>query len=457
MDTAPYEKMYMIDEAELMKFKNIQYPTALEDQPSDIPPDDDDDDDESVDIEHQYQPPARIPRTPPTPPPRTPQRQATPMRMPTPHELQQNSLEQELNMQNATMDLIAANETIEDLDREFAEVMDSIRVVEEAEQEKKQKVREAVEQFESFDDWVEAWNELQEAINQHHDNPMVLREMYKTVDIFKQSQYYEEFLAARLADLQRELDNERRLEMRKAQVARGILGAVRPEVIDLDSIDSSIELLNATFPPPVLVQMPIPMQEAAIGELLTMSAEEVSEVIAYINASLEQSFAEQGIPYGMPQEWMGRPRQTSTPAPAKPPRMPTPAQPPRMPAGKTPPHKEWPKDGPIDILFTKGRNKDWMNKLYTKMVELKIIRPDAIKRAHGEWAQIDTKKLIKRLVSNSHGKLVLPHPSGYKTVLGYLEVYPNLLKYVGEYIRADFKRTHKNFKLPDRLPLGDKK
>src|SRR3981189_2604274 len=230
-------------------------------------------------------------------------------------------------MQNATMDLIAANQTIEEIDREFADVMDSIRVVEEAEQEKKQKVREAVEQFESFDDWVEAWNELQEAINQHHNEPMVLREMYKTVDIFKESRYYEEFLAARLADLQRELDNERRLEMQKAQVARGILGAARPEVIDLDSIDSSIELLNATFPPPVLVQMPIPMQEAAIGELLTMCAEEVSEVIAYINASLEQSFAEQGIPYGMPQEWMGRidrpatygaPRQTSTPAPQPP-------------------------------------------------------------------------------------------------------------------------------------------
>ena len=147
MDTAPYEKMYMIDEAELMKFKNIQYPTALEDQPSDIPPDDDDDDDdddEYVDIGHQYQGPARVPRTPPTPPPRTPQGQATPMRMPTPHELQQNSLEQELNIQNATLDLIAANQTIEEIDREFADVMDSIRVVEEAEQEKKQKVREAV-------------------------------------------------------------------------------------------------------------------------------------------------------------------------------------------------------------------------------------------------------------------------------------------------------------------------
>ena len=129
----------------------------------------------------------------------------------------------------------------------------------------------------------------------------------------------------------------------------------------------------------------------------------------------------------------------------------------KFPAGKTPPHKEWPKDGPIDILFKKGRNKDWMNKLYTKMVEMKIIRPDAIKRAHGEWAQIDVKKLIKRLVSNSHGKLVLPHPAGYKTVLGYLEFYPNLLKYVGEYICRDFKRTHQNFKLPDQLPLADKK
>src|SRR3981189_1669628 len=229
-------------------------------------------------------------------------------------------------MQNATMDLIAANQTIEEIDREFADVMDSIRVVEEAEQEKKQKVREAVEQFESFDDWVEAWNELQEAINQHHNEPMVLREMYKTVDIFKESRYYEEFLAARLAALQRELDNERRLEMKKAQVARGILGA-RHEVIDLDSIGSSIELLNATFPPPVLMQMPSPMQQAAIEELLNMSAEKVSEVISNINASLEESFTEQGIPYGMPQKWMGRidrpatygaPRQTSTPAPQPP-------------------------------------------------------------------------------------------------------------------------------------------
>ena len=91
------------------------------------------------------------------------------------------------------------------------------------------------------------------------------------------------------------------------------------------------------------------------------------------------------------------------------------------------------------------------------MVELKIISPDAIKRQHGEWVQIDTKKLIKRLVSNSHGKLTLPHPSVYKTVLSYLEFHPNLLKYVGEYIRRDFKKTHQHFKLPQRLALAAKK
>src|SRR3977135_1890700 len=87
MDAAPYEKMYMIDEAEWMKLKNVQYPTAAENQPPNDPPpppppadeseyetDDEDDGDEGGDGDEgaddppppHFQAPAQVPKVNPT-------------------------------------------------------------------------------------------------------------------------------------------------------------------------------------------------------------------------------------------------------------------------------------------------------------------------------------------------------------------------------------------------------
>ena len=123
-----------------------------------------------------------------------------------------------------------------------------------------------------------------------------------------------------------------------------------------------------------------------------------------------------------------------------------------MPPGKTPP-----QDAP-DILFGKGVNKKWKNALYSKIDELGLIKPDEIKMPDGRWREIDAKKLINRLISNSSNiKMTAPAPRGYKTMLGYMAKHNNLLMYVGKHTRADFKREHPTMKLPEMLDLKDKK
>src|SRR3977135_4008354 len=69
LDAAPYEKMYMIDEAEWMKLKNVQFPTAAENQhPNDRPPqpqeseyETDDNDDDDGDENRMFKDPASVP------------------------------------------------------------------------------------------------------------------------------------------------------------------------------------------------------------------------------------------------------------------------------------------------------------------------------------------------------------------------------------------------------------
>src|SRR3977135_3522307 len=105
MDAAPYEKMYMIDEAEWMKLKNVQYPTAAEDQPPKDPPppqpdelqyktDVDDDEGDEGGLEPpapRFQAPAQVPKVNPTTisDPRG-------LQLPSVDELKMNQLNQEL-------------------------------------------------------------------------------------------------------------------------------------------------------------------------------------------------------------------------------------------------------------------------------------------------------------------------------------------------------------------------
>ncbi len=68
-----------------------------------------------------------------------------------------------------------------------------------------------------------------------------------------------------------------------------------------------------------------------------------------------------------------------------------------------------------------------------------IIEIDGIKKLDGTGKEIDAKKLLRRLVSNSHTKLKTEPPDGYKTMMLYAERNPDLLKYTARHKKRNTK------------------
>ena len=66
------------------------------------------------------------------------------------------------------------------------------------------------------------------------------------------------------------------------------------------------------------------------------------------------------------------------------------------------------------------------------------MRLDQVKMPDGSWRPINSKKLIKRLCSNSHAKLKSIPPPGFKTIRNYIATHPEYLQYVGDNLKREF-------------------
>ena len=66
------------------------------------------------------------------------------------------------------------------------------------------------------------------------------------------------------------------------------------------------------------------------------------------------------------------------------------------------------------------------------------MRLDQVKMSDGSWRPINSKKLIKRLCSNSHAKLKSIPPPGFKTIRNYISTHPEYLQYVGDNLKREF-------------------
>src|SRR3977135_821958 len=208
MDAAPYEKMYMIDEAEWMKLKNVHYPTAAEDQPPNDPPPDEsayetDDDDEGggdeggVGSPQRFQAPAQVPKVNPTTisDPRG-------LQLPSIDELRQNQLNQELKIENAQFVVAANDQQVADLNTQFDADIGSVHSEMQALHESIQAMHEDVdldrpgkEQFKNLNEWLKEWEGIKFSIDYVVENPDQYHvgyadELRKTADDMRKSKYY---------------------------------------------------------------------------------------------------------------------------------------------------------------------------------------------------------------------------------------------------------------------------
>src|SRR3977135_3687005 len=212
MDAAPYEKMYMIDEAEWMKLKNVHYPTAAEDQPPNDPPpdesayetDDDDeggDDEEGVGSPQRFQAPAQVPKVNPTTisDPRG-------LQLPSVDELRQNQLNQELKIENAQFEVADKTQQIAEIDAQFDAAIDSVHSDMQALHESVKAMEPDVdldapgkEQFKNLEDWARDWVNINHMIGLVLTNPEeyqegYLEELHKTEAELKKSQYHKKWV-----------------------------------------------------------------------------------------------------------------------------------------------------------------------------------------------------------------------------------------------------------------------
>src|SRR3977135_1723297 len=209
MDAAPYEKMYMIDEAEWMKLKNVQYPTAAENQPPNdppppTPPDESEyetDDDEGGDGDEggdeggddpppRFQVPAQVPKVNPT--------TMQGLQLPTVEELRVNQLNQEVAIEDAQFVIADVAQQMADLDG----VQGDMQALHESIQAMHADVdldAPGKEQFKNLDEWIKEWNHINHAIDYVMENqmefPMSYEEgLHKTKNTIMKSKYYTQWL-----------------------------------------------------------------------------------------------------------------------------------------------------------------------------------------------------------------------------------------------------------------------
>ena len=218
MDAAPYEKMYMIDEAEWMKLKNVQYPTAAENQPPNDPPPDesayetDDGDDDYDDNDDggggdiptpRFQAPAQVPKVNPT----TIQHiEPQGLQLPTIEELRVNQLNQEVAIEDAQFVLADNAQQMAETDAMFNAAKDSVHADMQALHESIQAMHADVdldapgkEHFKNLEEWTREWVHIYHLIGRVLTNPEEYHEGYgeelhKTEAELKKSQYYKKWL-----------------------------------------------------------------------------------------------------------------------------------------------------------------------------------------------------------------------------------------------------------------------
>ena len=329
----------------------------------------------------------------------------------------------------------------------------------------------------TYQEYRDGWDGLSQelarrhaAISFDHADPGYLRAVHEEMDYMRASRHYKDYIGS-----------TKEAERQKALQAQAILITTPAYNADLDARDG-IEYINRVFPPAMLAQLPAQDQQEIMIDLVNIPNEEVGDIIADANETLAQSLndffpnwsnerprqlAPRDTPIASPEPQPIRKRlqvledlenrpgpsrtDTSRPPSGKVPKYVT-ADMPKFPPGKSPPLAEEPQE----VFFRKKvKNSNWMNTLFIKMRDMDILRFDEIKRANGQWSEVDVDRLIRRMTSNSHAKLKTPEPKGYKTALMYLEQFPTLLRYVGDHIRRDFTLTHKHFKLPEKLELAD--
>ena len=222
--------------------------------------------------------------------------------MPTIDELERNRLEHEMNVENASLELVGANETIEALNRSANEMVVNMN----------QTVRDltinraAVESMRAnvLDvnelDLSHDWELKEDASNYHEQRHKLWEEREKVRELWEKYQdeevkaYYETLLeleqaydlfGARMDDAMRQAR-----ECDEAQErARAILSP--PQNRSLDQINRPIDIIN-TLAPPIIINIEPEDQQKIIQSMLERSQEELEEILNDINKTFDDSLRE---------------------------------------------------------------------------------------------------------------------------------------------------------------------
>jgi len=105
----------------------------------------------------------------------------------------------------------------------------------------------------------------------------------------------------------------------------------------------------------------------------------------------------------------------------------------------------------------RGNQNDKMQRLYVEFEKLGIIGRGGSELNHptqlGRAMAISFRDLLARLISESHTQLKSAPPDGLEWMYRHAVVRPQILALVGERFRRDFRRIYPDIKVPKKIPL----